>query len=44
VLPAGRLEDFLTESSRAARDETVVTSPPPALQRIILPILARFAG
>jgi quercetin dioxygenase-like cupin family protein len=70
VLPAGRLEEFLTESSRAARDgvfnargmptslrgaiwvaafaqrfrdETVVTSPPPALQRIVLPILARFA-
>lgn len=70
VIPAGRLEEFLTESSRAARegvfnargmptslrgaiwvaafaqrfrDETVVTSPPPALQRIVLPVLARFA-
>jgi quercetin dioxygenase-like cupin family protein len=69
VIPAGRLEEFLTESSRAARegvfnargmptslrgaiwvaafarrfrDETIVTSPPPALQRIVLPILARF--
>ncbi len=70
VTPAGRLEEFLTESARAARegvfnarglptslrgaiwvaafaqrfrDETVVTSPPPALQRIVLPVLARFA-
>lgn len=30
-------------SSSAGRDETVLTSPPPALQRIVLPILARFA-
>jgi mannose-6-phosphate isomerase-like protein (cupin superfamily) len=70
VTPAGRLEDFLTESARAAReglynarnlptsfrgatwladfalrfrDETVMTSPPPALQRLTLPLLARFA-
>jgi mannose-6-phosphate isomerase-like protein (cupin superfamily) len=70
VTPAGRLEEFLTESARAAReglynarnmptgirgaswiaefalrfrDETVMTSPPPALQRIVLPLLARFA-
>ncbi len=70
VLPAGRLEEFLTESARAARDglynarnlptswrgavwiaefaqrfadETVMTSPPPALQRLLLPLLARFA-
>lgn len=70
VLPAGGLEEFLTESARAARDglfnagglptslrgaiwvaafaqrfrhETVMTSPPPALQRLILPVLARFA-
>jgi hypothetical protein len=69
VTPGGRLEDFLTESARAAReglynarnlptsfrgatwlaafalrfrDETVMTSPPPALQRIMLPLLARF--
>ena len=69
VTPAGRLEEFLTESARAARDglynarnlptsfrgatwlagfalrfrdETVMTSPPPALQRIVLPLLARF--
>ena len=68
--PAGRLEEFLTESGWAARkglyngrnlptslrgavwlaafaqrfrDETVATSPPPALQRIVLPLLARFA-
>jgi mannose-6-phosphate isomerase-like protein (cupin superfamily) len=70
VTPAGRLEEFLTESARAAReglynarnlptglrgatwiadfalryrDETVMTSPPPALQRLLLPLLARFA-
>jgi quercetin dioxygenase-like cupin family protein len=70
VLPAGHLEEFLTDAARAARDgvftarglptslrnavwvaafaqrhrhETVMTSPPPALQRIVLPILARFA-
>jgi quercetin dioxygenase-like cupin family protein len=70
VTPAGRLEDFLTESARAAReglynarnlptsfraagwladfalrfrDETVMTSPPPALQRLTLPLMARFA-
>ena len=70
VTPGGRLEEFLTESARAARDglynarnmptsfhgatwlavfalrfrdETVMTSPPPALQRILLPLVARFA-
>jgi mannose-6-phosphate isomerase-like protein (cupin superfamily) len=70
VIPAGRLEEFLTESAQAAReglinahnmptslraglwmaafaqrfrDETVVTSPPPALQRIVLPFLSRLA-
>jgi len=70
VLPGGHLQDFLTESARAAqegmfnshnlptswrgatwlaafalrfRDETVMTSPPPALQRIVLPLVARFA-
>jgi mannose-6-phosphate isomerase-like protein (cupin superfamily) len=70
VTPAGGLEEFLTESARAAReglynarnmptsfrgatwlaefalrfrDETVMTSPPAALQRIILPLLTRFA-
>jgi quercetin dioxygenase-like cupin family protein len=70
VLPAGHLEEFLTDAARAARDgvftagglptslrnavwiaafaqrhrhETVMTSPPPALQRLVLPILARFA-
>src|ERR687898_2733127 len=63
VTPGGRLEEFLTESARAAReglynarnvptgfrgatwiaefalrfrDETVMTSPPPALQRLAL--------
>jgi mannose-6-phosphate isomerase-like protein (cupin superfamily) len=71
VLPAGHLEEFLTDAARAARDgvftarglptslrnavriaafaqrhrhETVMTFPPPALQRIVLPILARFAA
>jgi hypothetical protein len=70
VTPAGRLEEFLTESARGAReglynarsmptsfrgatwiaelalrfrDETVMVSPPPALQRLVLPLLARFA-
>jgi quercetin dioxygenase-like cupin family protein len=70
VIPAGRLEEFLTESARAAReglynkrnlptslhgagwlaefalrfrDETVMTSPPPAVQRVVLPLMARFA-
>ncbi len=70
VLPAGQLEEFLTDAAQAARDgvftagglptslrnavwiaafaqrhchETVMTSPPPALQRIVLPLLARFA-
>jgi quercetin dioxygenase-like cupin family protein len=69
VTPAGRLEEFLTESARAAReglynarnlptslrgaawvsefalrfrDETVMTSPPPALQRVVLPVAARL--
>jgi quercetin dioxygenase-like cupin family protein len=70
VIPGGRLQEFLTETARAAReglynsrnlptslrgavwvadlaqrfrDETVVCSPPPALQRIITPLVARFA-
>ena len=70
VKPGGRLEEFLTESARAAseglynsrnlptswrgavwladfamrfRDETVVTSPPPAVQRVLLPLVACFA-
>jgi hypothetical protein len=70
VVPGGKLEEFLTESARAAReglynarnlptswrgatwlaafalrhrDETVVTSPPPAVQRALLPLVARFA-
>jgi hypothetical protein len=70
VTPAGCLEEFLTESARAAQEglynarnvptgfrgatwiadfalrfraETVMTSPPPALQRLVLPLLARFA-
>jgi hypothetical protein len=70
VTPAGRLEEFLTESAQAAREglynarnmptswhgatwladfalrfreETVMTSPPPAIQRFTLPLMARFA-
>lgn len=70
VIPGGRLEEFLTESSWAAQqgyftahnlprslrgalwaaefaerfmDETVMCSPPPAVQRLILPPLARLA-
>lgn len=70
VIPAGGLEEFLTESARAAREglynarnlptsfrgavwlaafaqrfrhETVMTSPPPAVQRVVLPVMARFA-
>jgi quercetin dioxygenase-like cupin family protein len=69
VIPAGRLQEFLTESGWAAReglynarnmptsiraagwladwgqryrDETVATSPPPVIQRIVLPLLVRF--
>ncbi len=69
VRPAGRLEEFLTESAGAARDglynarnlptslrgaawvsdfalrfrdETVMCSPPPALQRVLLPVAARL--
>lgn len=69
VTPPGRLEEFLTESARAARDglynarnlptslrgaawvsdfalrfrdETVMCSPPPALQRALLPLAARL--
>jgi quercetin dioxygenase-like cupin family protein len=69
VTPPGRLEAFLTESARAAReglynarnlptslrgaawvtefalrfrDETVMCSPPPALQRVVLPAAARL--
>jgi quercetin dioxygenase-like cupin family protein len=68
VIPAGRLEEFLTESARGAReglynarnmptslrgalwiadlayrfrDETVMCSPPPAVQRVVLPVIAR---
>ena len=70
VIPGGRLEEFLTESARSAReglynrrnmptslrgavwiadlanrfkDETVMCSPPPAVQRVVLPLVARFA-
>lgn len=70
VKPAGKLEEFLVESARAARegiynsrnmptswrgavwiadfaqrhrDETVMCSPPPALQRVVTPLVARFA-
>ena len=70
VTPPGRLEEFLTESARGAReglynarnlptsmrgarwiadlaqrfqDETVMCSPPPAVQRAVLPLVTRFA-
>ncbi len=70
VIPFGRLEAFLTESARGAReglynrrnmptsfrgavwiadlahrfsDETVMCSPPPAVQRLVVPLVARFA-
>jgi mannose-6-phosphate isomerase-like protein (cupin superfamily) len=70
VTPAGRLQEFLTETARGAReglynarnmptslrgavwladvaqrfrDETVMCSPPPAVQRVVLPLVARFA-
>ncbi len=70
VKPAGKLEEFLVESARAARegiynsrnmptswrgalwiaefaqrhrDETVMCSPPPALQRLVVPLVARLA-
>jgi len=69
VIPAGGLEEFLTESARAAREglynrrnlptslrgaawiadfalrfshETVMSSPPPAVQRVLLPVVARL--
>lgn len=71
VMPPGRLEEFLIESARAAReglytarnlprglrgtawgsefalrfrDETVMCSPPPALQRVLLPVVARLTA
>jgi mannose-6-phosphate isomerase-like protein (cupin superfamily) len=34
---------WLAEFALRFRDETVMTSPPPALQRLTLPLLARFA-
>ena len=70
VIPGGRLEEFLVESARAAReglynsrnlptswrgavwvagfaqrfrDETVMTSPPPVLQQVLLPLVTRLA-
>ena len=70
VIPAGRLQEFLVETARAAeqglynrhnlptgwrgavwaaglmrryRDETVMCSPPPPLQRVFSALLARFA-
>jgi mannose-6-phosphate isomerase-like protein (cupin superfamily) len=68
VKPAGRLEEFLRETARAAqqglynarnmptslrgavwaarlaqsfREDTVMTFPPPALQRVVVPLVAR---
>ena len=34
---------WITAFAQRHRHETVMTSPPPALRRIVLPILARFA-
>jgi mannose-6-phosphate isomerase-like protein (cupin superfamily) len=34
---------WIAEFALRFRDETVMTSPPPALQRLVLPLLARFA-
>ena len=69
VVPAGGLEEFLTEAAQAGREglydrrglprsvrgagwiarfalrfrhETVMCSPPPAVQRVVLPLLARL--
>jgi hypothetical protein len=33
---------WLADFALRFRDETVMTSPPPALQRLTLPLLARF--
>jgi mannose-6-phosphate isomerase-like protein (cupin superfamily) len=70
VIPGGRLQEFLIESARGAReglynrhnlptslrgavwiaglahrfrDETVMCSPPPAVQRILIPVVSRLA-
>ena len=70
VIPGGRLQEFLTESARGAReglynrrnlptslrgalwlarfahryrDETIMCSPPPAVQRVLLPVVAALA-
>jgi hypothetical protein len=34
---------WIAEFAQRFRDETVMTSPPPAVQRIILPVVARLA-
>ena len=43
-MPTGlRGATWIAEFALRFRDETVMTSPPPALQRVVLPLLARFA-
>jgi mannose-6-phosphate isomerase-like protein (cupin superfamily) len=43
-MPTGfRGATWLAEFALRFRDETVMTSPPPPLQRVVLPLLARFA-
>jgi mannose-6-phosphate isomerase-like protein (cupin superfamily) len=34
---------WLAEFALRFRDETVMSSPPPAVQRVVLPVMARFA-
>jgi hypothetical protein len=34
---------WVADFAQRFRDETVMTSPPPALQRIVTPLVARFA-
>jgi hypothetical protein len=34
---------WIAEFALRFREETVMTSPPPAVQRLVLPLLARFA-
>jgi mannose-6-phosphate isomerase-like protein (cupin superfamily) len=43
-MPTGlRGATWLAEFALQFRDETVMTSPPPTVQRLVLPLLARFA-
>ena len=43
-MPTGlRGATWIADFALRFQDETVMTSPPPALQRVVLPLLARFA-